>query len=64
MAEGPVAVCERKASASDEVLKTLSCHCLQQSVLVRVMQVECGPVQGSFAGDLLNRDIFKLFFIQ
>ena len=35
-------------------------HGLQQGVLVRIMEIEGGPVKGCFIGDLLYRNILEI----
>jgi hypothetical protein len=62
--ERPIAICERKAAACDQVAEAGGGHGLQEGVLVRVMEVEGGPVQGSFIGDLLDGDVVELLASQ
>lgn len=49
-----IAVGEGKAASRDQLAETLGCHRLQQGVLVRVVEIKGGPVQGGLVRDFLN----------
>ncbi len=51
---------KENAASRDKITEAGSGHGLQQSVLVGVMEVKGGPVQGGLIGDLLDGDIVEL----
>ena len=59
-AQCSIAIGKRYGSALDQVAEAGFRHGLQQRVLVRIVQVKGGPVQGGLVCDLLHRDVFEL----
>ena len=62
--QGPIAVCEGKATARDQIAEAGGGEGLQECVLVRVMEIKCGAVEGGFISDLLDGDVGELLAIQ
>src|ERR1700722_9973748 len=63
-AQCSMAVGKGDGASLHEVAETGVCHRPQKRVLVRIVEVEGGPVQRRLVGDLLDRDVFKLLFNQ
>src|ERR1041384_3242533 len=63
-AQRAMAVSKGDGSALYQIAEAGFCHGLQQRVLVRIMQVKGGPVQGRVVGYLLDGNVIELLFHQ